>query len=117
MEIVAPSALTNILECMPPAFAGPSASPEKSPVWMICGMMASSAIAGRSECVTPQPAAKAAAIDSAVSVRFMVVLPVAGRLRACFQAGFYRSTLGCRIALGQHIAGWRLLKDAARRLE
>jgi len=47
---------------------------------MICGMMASAAIAGRSRWVTPQPEAKAAAIDSAVSVRFISVLPVASLL-------------------------------------
>jgi hypothetical protein len=42
---------------------------------MTCAVMVSAANAGRSKCVTPQPAAKAAAIDMVVTMRFMEILP------------------------------------------
>src|SRR5882672_12852995 len=38
---------------------------------MTCAVMVSAANAGRSICVTPQPAAKAAAIDTVATMRFM----------------------------------------------
>ena len=71
IEMVAPSTETNVLLRMPPALAAPSASPSSSPVWMICASDVSAASAGRSRWVTPQPAAKAAAIDSPMARRFM----------------------------------------------
>src|SRR6202022_3794260 len=44
---------------------------------MICAVMLSAASAGRSRCVRPQPAAKAAAIESVVATRFMESSPFA----------------------------------------
>ena len=69
--MVTPSAETSILLRMPPALRGDSLSPSRSPVEMTCAVMFSAARAGRSRCVTPQPAAKAVAIDKVMAMRFM----------------------------------------------
>ena len=76
IEIVAPSAVMNVLERKPTLLASPSASPSISPVWMICGAMLSAANAGRSKWVAPHPAAKAVAIDSPIARRFMDSSPI-----------------------------------------
>src|ERR1700744_3948210 len=62
---------------MPLALGGESASFPRSPVWTTCAaIMSGAASAGRVTCVTAQPAAKAAAIDNMVAVRFMVRPPL-----------------------------------------
>src|SRR5215831_6659674 len=73
--MVMPSADTNILERKPVGEAGPSASPERSGMWMTCAVMFSAAIAGSRKCVAPQPAAKARVTDATNTVRFMDVSP------------------------------------------
>src|SRR5262249_31064466 len=51
-------------------------SPSISLVWMICALTFSAASAGRSRCVAPHPAAKAAAIETAAAIRFMDSPPI-----------------------------------------
>ena len=67
IEMVAPSTETNVLLRMPPALAADIASPSSSPVWMTC---ADDGVGGKcraQQWVTPQPAAKAAAIESVMA--------------------------------------------------
>src|SRR6266700_7095965 len=74
-DSVMPSCMTSDLERRPVPEAMPSASPDRSGTWMICGVMSVAARACGSTWVAAAPATKASATDETNAMRFMEVLP------------------------------------------